>query len=195
MSRRYKNIFFDLDDTLWAFSENAYDTFQEMYHKYAYDRFFSSFDHFYQLYQKRNVELWEEYGQGKITKDELNRQRFLYPLEQVGWGDAELAKRFSDDFFSVIPTKAKIDGYFRKVVLSDDIGVLKPHAPIFHFALSATQSYLEDSLMVGDNWENDVAGAYGVGMHQAFFDVEGRSELPFKPTYHIKDLKELLTFL
>lgn len=39
MSRRYKNIFFDLDDTLWAFSENAYDTFQEMYHKYAYDRF------------------------------------------------------------------------------------------------------------------------------------------------------------
>lgn len=85
MSRRYKNIFFDLDDTLWAFSENAYDTFQEMYHKYAYDRFFSSFDHFYQLYQKRNVELWEEYGQGKITKDELNRQRFLYPLEQVGW--------------------------------------------------------------------------------------------------------------
>ena len=49
--------------------------------------------------------------------------------------------------------------------------------------------------MVGDNWENDVAGAYGVGMHQAFFDVEGRSELPFKPTYHIKDLKELLAFL
>lgn len=127
---------------------------------------------------------------GKDHKDELNRQRFLYPLEQVGWGDAELAKRFSDDFFSVIPTKAKlmpharevldylserynlyilsngfqelqchkmrsagIDGYFRKVVLSDDIGVLKPHAPIFHFALSATQSYLEDSLMVGDNWE------------------------------------------
>ena len=232
MSRKYKNIFFDLDDTLWAFSANAYDTFQEMYHKYAYDRFFPSFIHFYKLYQKRNLELWEEYGQGKITKEELNRRRFLYPLEQVGCGDAELAKRFSDDFFSVIPTKAKlmpharevldylsgrynlyilsngfqelqchkmrsvgIDGYFRKVVLSDDIGVLKPHAPIFHFALSATQSYLEDSLMVGDNWENDVAGAYGVGMHQVFFDVEGRNELPFKPTYHIKDLKELLTIL
>lgn len=68
---------------------------------------------------------------------------------------------------------AGIDGYFRKVVLSDDIGVLKPHAPIFHFALSATQSYLEDSLMVGDNWENDVAGAYGVGMHQAFLMWKG----------------------
>ena len=88
-----------------------------------------------------------------------------------------------------------IDGYFRKVVLSDDIGVLKPHAPIFHFALSATQSQLEDSLMIGDNWENDVAGARAVGMHQVFFDVEGRDNLPFKPTYHITDLKELLSFL
>lgn len=232
MSCRYKNLFFDLDDTLWAFSANARDTFEEMYHKYGYNRFFSSFGHFYQLYQKRNVELWEEYGQGRVTKEELNRQRFLYPLEQVGKGDALLAQRFSDDFFAVIPTKQKlipharevldylsgrynlyilsngfqelqchkmrssgIDGYFRRVVLSDDIGVLKPHAPIFHFALSATQSQLEDSLMIGDNWENDVAGARAVGMHQVFFDVERRANLPFEPTYHITDLKELLTFL
>lgn len=232
MSCRYKNLFFDLDDTPWAFSANARDTFEEMYHKYGYNRFFSSFDHFYQLYQKRNIELWEEYGQGRVTKEELNRQRFLYPLEQVGKGDASLAQRFSDDFFAVIPTKKKlipharevldylsgrynlyilsngfqelqchkmrssgIDGYFRRVVLSDDIGVLKPHAPIFHFALSATQSQLEDSLMIGDNWENDVAGARAVGMHQVFFDVERRANLPFEPTYHITDLKELLTFL
>lgn len=232
MFHKYKNLFFDLDDTLWAFSANARDTFEEMYRKYAYDRFFSSFDHFYQLYQRRNVELWEEYGRGLVTKEELNRQRFLYPLEQVGRGDASLAQRFSDDFFAVIPTKRKlmpharevldrlagryhlyilsngfqelqchkmrsagIDGYFRKVVLSDDIGVLKPHAPIFHFALSATQSQLEDSLMIGDNWENDVAGARAVGMHQVYYDVSGRDDLPFKPTYHITDLRELLTFL
>ena len=43
------------------------------------------------------------------------------------------------------------DGYFRKVVLSDDTGVLKPHAAMFHFALSATQSHLEEPLMVGDS--------------------------------------------
>ena len=37
---QYKNIFFDLDDTLWAFSFNARDTFEEMYRKYEYDRYF-----------------------------------------------------------------------------------------------------------------------------------------------------------
>ena len=232
MPRRYKNLFFDLDDTLWAFSANARDTFEEMYHKYRYERFFPSFDCFYRLYQKRNSELWEDYGRGLVTKEELNRQRFLYPLEQAGRGDARLAQRFADDFFAVIPTRRKlmpharevlrelegryrlyilsngfqelqcrkmrsagIDGYFRKVVLSDDIGVLKPHAPIFHFALSATQSRLEESLMIGDSWENDVAGARAVGMHQVYYDVAGRTDLPFKPTYHITDLRELLAFL
>ena len=50
MASQYKNLFFDLDDTLWAFSLNARDTFEEMYHKYDYGRFFRSFLHFYTLY-------------------------------------------------------------------------------------------------------------------------------------------------
>lgn len=228
----YRNIFFDLDDTLWAFSCNARDTFEEVYRKHGYDRYFRSFEHFYGLYEKRNVELWAEYADGKVTKEELNRQRFLYPLEAVGKGDAALAEAFSADFFAVIPTKSRlmpharevleylaprynlyilsngfqelqcrkmrsagIDRYFKKVVLSDDIGVLKPWPEIFHFALSATQSELRESLMVGDSWDSDVAGARGAGMDQVFYNVKGRAELPFRPTYLITDLKELLRFL
>ncbi len=228
----FKNLFFDLDDTLWAFSENANDTFREMYLKYGYDRFFTSFEHFYTLYQQRNRALWEEYAAGKVTKEELNRQRFLYPLQAVGAEDAALAKAFSDDFFAVIPTKSKltpharevleylsprynlyilsngfqelqchkmrssgIDGYFKKVVLSDDIGVLKPRPEIFHFALSATQSYLHESLMIGDSWENDVTGAAGVGMKQVYYDPDGHTGLPFRPTYHVRSLQELRSFL
>ena len=29
----YRSIFIDLDDTVWAFTENARDTFQDMYDK------------------------------------------------------------------------------------------------------------------------------------------------------------------
>ena len=232
MASQYKNLFFDLDDTLWAFSLNARDTFEEMYHKYDYDRFFRSFQHFYTLYQHRNVELWEEYGRGQVSKEELNRQRFLYPLEAVGAGDAALAEAFSDDFFSVIPTKSRlmphayevleylaekynlyilsngfrelqsrkmrsagVDGYFRKVILSEDLGVLKPWPEIFNFALSATQSELRESLMIGDSWEADITGAHGVGMHQAFYNVTERTTFPFLPTYHIHSLKELMDLL
>ena len=48
---KYKNLFFDLDDTLWAFSKNAYDTFEEVYDKYRLGQYFDSFSHFYSLYQ------------------------------------------------------------------------------------------------------------------------------------------------
>lgn len=48
---KYKNLFFDLDDTIWAFSRNARDTFEEVYQKYSFDRYFDSFDHYYTLYQ------------------------------------------------------------------------------------------------------------------------------------------------
>ena len=88
-----------------------------------------------------------------------------------------------------------IDKYFKKIVLSDDIGVLKPWPEIFYFALSATQSELKDSLMIGDSWENDIAGAAGVGMHQVFYNLSGRMDLPFMPTYQISDLTELLDLL
>ena len=52
---KYKNLFFDLDDTIWAFSQNARDTFEEVYQKYSFDRYFDSFDHYYTLYQQRNT--------------------------------------------------------------------------------------------------------------------------------------------
>ena len=158
-------IFFDLDDTLWAFSLNARDTYEEMYWKYEYNRFFDSFEHYYSLYHHRNLELWAEYADGKVTKEELNRQRYLYPLKAVGICDSALAKAYEKDALAAIPTKSKlmpharevleylsskynlyilsngfkelqshkmhssgIDKYFKKIVLSDDIGVLKPLA-------------------------------------------------------------------
>lgn len=228
----YKNLFFDLDDTLWAFSWNARDTYEEMYWKYGYDRFFDSFEHYYELYNRRNLQLWTEYTNGQVTKQELNRQRYLYPLEAVGAGDAALAKAYEKDALATIPTKSRlmpharevleylaprynlyilsngfqelqshkmhssgIDKYFKKIILSDDIGVLKPWPEIFHFALSVTQSELRHSLMIGDSWENDITGAAGVGMRQVFYNVSGITRLPFTPTYEITDLKELINIL
>lgn len=230
---RYKNLFFDLDDTLWAFSLNARDTLEATYRKHGYGRFFRSFDHFYRLYTERNLQLWDDYASGRVTKEELNRQRFLYPLQQVGAEDAALAQAFGQDFFAVIPTcsrlmpharetldylasryrlfilsngfrelqqrkmqSAGISHYFTRVVLSDDIGLLKPRVELFHFALSATQSEARESLMIGDSWENDITGARNAGWAQAYYRAEpDTSPLPFRPTYRIHDLLELTELL
>ncbi len=228
----YKSIFIDLDDTIWAFSENARDTFQDMYDKYHFERYFRSFEHFYTLYNKRNLELWADYGNKKITKDELNDQRFSYPLQQVGVDNKELVKAYSDNFFAEIMYKKKlmpharealeylapkynlyilsngfrelqeqkmrsagVEGYFKKIILSEDIGAHKPYPEIFYFAMSATQSELHTSLMIGDNWKNDVSGAKGVGMGNAYYNIRKDTLLPFKATFVMEDWKNISFFL
>ena len=229
----YKNLFFDLDDTLWAFSENAYDTFLEMYEKHRYSRFFHSFSHFYGLYQQRNSELWVEYAEGKVTKDELNRQRFFYPLQAVGVEDALLAKQFSEDFFAVIPTKSKlmphagevldylhgrytlsivsngfvevqyrkirnsgIAGYFDHIVLSEEAGALKPDKRIFEHALRLNDARPDETLMVGDLYQADIAGAQNASIDQAYFNWRGTPLPPANaPTYTIRSLRELMEIL
>lgn len=108
MKMKYKNIFFDLDDTLWNFTENAYDSFVEVYNQHRLGRYFDSFEHFYTLYKECNTRLWVEYGNGKITKEELNNQRFYYPLEKVGVFDVQLSQSYAADFFKLIPTKKKL---------------------------------------------------------------------------------------
>lgn len=225
----YRSIFIDLDDTLWAFTENARDTFEEMYHRYRFERYFQSFDHFMELYVPKNLELWDLYGRHEISKDELNARRFSYPLLQVGVDDPALVKAYSDGFFAAIPYKRKLmphamealeylsgkyrlyilsNGfrelqeqkmrsagilhYFRKIVLSEDIGAHKPFPAIFNFAMSATQSEFRTSLMIGDNWKNDVAGARDVGMGQGYYCPDAEpSVLDFQPTFLLRDWKEI----
>lgn len=225
----YRSIFIDLDDTLWAFTENARDTFEEMYHQYRFERYFQSFDHFMELYVPKNLELWDLYGRHEISKDELNARRFSYPLLQVGVDDPALVKAYSDGFFAAIPYKRKLmphamealeylsgkyrlyilsNGfrelqeqkmrsagilrYFRKIVLSEDIGVHKPFPAIFNFAMSATQSEFRTSLMIGDNWKNDIVGAREVGMGQGYYCPDAEpSVLDFQPTFLLRDWKEI----
>ena len=226
---KYKSIFIDLDDTLWAFTENARDTFEDMYHQYRFERYFQSFDHFMELYVPKNLELWDLYGRHEISKDELNARRFSYPLLQVGVDDPALVKAYSDGFFAAIPYKRKLmphamealeylsgkyrlyilsNGfrelqeqkmrsagilhYFRKIVLSEDIGAHKPFPAIFNFAMSATQSEFRTSLMIGDNWKNDVAGARDVGVGQGYYCPDAEpSVLDFQPTFLLRDWKEI----
>lgn len=221
----YKSIFIDLDDTLWAFTENARDTFEEMYHKYRFERYFQSFEHFMALYTPRNLELWELYGRHEISKEELNLRRFSYPLLQVGVDDPALVKAYSDNFFAEIPYRQKLKPhalealdylsgkyrlyilsngfrelqeqkmrsagilhYFRKIVLSEDIGVHKPFPAIFNFAMSATQSEFRTSLMIGDSWKNDIAGAREVGMGQGYYCPDAEPvDLEFRPTFVLRD--------
>ena len=123
---KYKNIFFDLDDTLWATLKNSRETFHQVYEEFHYEQFFSSFDSFFNIYMTRNLQLWEAYDDNKITKEDLNKERFYYPLEVAGFYDRNLADRFSKRFFEIIPTKTGVMPYAK-----DLLEYLYPHYNLY----------------------------------------------------------------
>ena len=95
----YKHIFFDLDRTLWDFDAAAEVAFERIYEKYNLKSLgISSAHEFHEVYHPLNEQLWVLYRADKITKDELNRTRFLKPLEHYGIHNTELADRLSEDY-------------------------------------------------------------------------------------------------
>ena len=229
---KYKNIFIDLDDTIYDFAAASRESFEEVYTMLGYERFFNSFNHFLSLYEPHNLELWALYGEGKITKAQRNSDRYSYPLRMVGIDDQELADTFCREVLCRIPTKNKVipgaielleylypkydlyilsNGfkelqehkmetaglrkYFKRIVLSEDIGINKPHPELFIHALQVADATCENSIMIGDMFDTDIVGAAGVEMDQIFYNRKRLEQLPFEPTYTVHNLLQIKEIL
>ena len=97
--KKYKHIFFDLDRTLWDFDAAAEVAFERIYEQYNLNSLgIPSAHEFHEVYHPLNERLWELYREDKITKADLNRTRFLKPLEHYGIHDVELADHLSEDY-------------------------------------------------------------------------------------------------
>ncbi|HLP04599.1 MAG TPA: YjjG family noncanonical pyrimidine nucleotidase [Paludibacter sp.] len=101
----YKYVFIDLDDTLWDFHANARIILNEFYDQQNLQRYFESFDDYFRIYAKRNLELWDMYGKGEITKEFLNVERFRHPMMQAGIDDMQLAVKTGTEFIRILPTR------------------------------------------------------------------------------------------
>lgn len=89
---------------------------------------------------------------------------------------------------------SKLDHYFNHIVTSERSGFKKPDERMFHFSLELAKAKPETSLMIGDSLEADVLGAKNVGMHQVYFNPEGKEHAE-ELTHEIKSLKELIHIL
>ena len=73
--------------------------FEQIYEKYELKSLgIPSAHEFHEVYHPLNERLWELYREDKITKDYLNRTRFVLPLEHYGIHDIALADHLSEDY-------------------------------------------------------------------------------------------------
>lgn len=108
MHMSYKNIFIDLDDTLWDFHQNGRECLVEIYNDYGFNKFYNSFEDYYNVYMPNNNRLWELYRQGLIKKEELVIERILMPVRSFGINDTKFAKNLSDDFLNRTTYKTQL---------------------------------------------------------------------------------------
>jgi len=79
---------------------------------------------------------------------------------------------------------AGLDGYFKEVVTSERAASKKPSSKIFEYALSASGATVNESLMIGDNLDTDIAGAKAMGIKPVFYN-------PHKTAHSNTDLWEI----
>lgn len=82
MRKKYTHLFFDLDNTIWDFQRNSYDALETVF-----DRFQMAlqkdidFSLFFEVYSYHNHKCWQDYREGKLSKQELVSLRFKKTFE------------------------------------------------------------------------------------------------------------------
>ncbi len=105
---KYKNLFIDLDDTLWDTFHNNKECLEELYADYHFDRHYASFEAFFAIYMPHNQELWAKYRSGEINKQFLTIERFRYMLKPLGIEDVQSALAMNNDFLRRTTTKTSL---------------------------------------------------------------------------------------
>ena len=107
-------VWVDLDDTVWDFSANSWDSLGELYYQEGLDAYFASVDDWREKYLECNHSLWPLYNVGKITKEYLQLERFRRVLEEAGFPQEQLlakSKALDPLYLSILGTKTRlVDG-------------------------------------------------------------------------------------
>ncbi|NBV09905.1 MAG: noncanonical pyrimidine nucleotidase, YjjG family [Chitinophagia bacterium] len=108
----YKDLFFDLDHTLWDFETNSKETIQELYttHRLV-DLGIIDFDRFYSTYSAHNHRLWDRYTKGFIKQEELRWKRVYLSLLDFKVANEPLAKEMSQAYLEILPNKKHLFPY------------------------------------------------------------------------------------
>jgi putative hydrolase of the HAD superfamily len=226
----YKFIYFDLDDTLLNHRAAEKSGLQEVHQQFS---IFKNVDPqtLNGVYHQVNTKQWGLYSQGKVSREELQRNRFEQTLEQLGldgsfyervgnyymqcyrnhwqWiqGAQEAYQRVIKQYPVGILTNGFAETQRKKfeefdfydsadhVVISEDVGVLKPDPKVFEYATDLANEDPSDILYIGDSFTSDIKGGSSFGWNTAWYTRNGDSKKHEKADFVFNDFSALTEFL
>ncbi len=91
-----------------------------------------------------------------------------------------------------------LNQYFKHIFTSESIGSTKPNRSFFNSVLQESNAKVQNSLVIGDDFDIDIIGAYNVGIDSIWFNPNDKSidtKCETKPIHNIRSLKELIELL
>ncbi|OED30673.1 TIGR02253 family HAD-type hydrolase [Methanosphaera sp. WGK6] len=88
--------------------------------------------------------------------------------------------------------------FFDVVVTSESVGVEKPDAKIFEIAMEKLGVTEGTSLMIGNNFDVDIMGAYNAGIQSMLINskiTENQQKKLDELNYHVKELNSLISLM
>ncbi len=155
------------NDKLWAlYRENKIEKEKLLWKRFALTL---------EEYRINDIALAEKIGLAYITESPLKTELFPYSIALLEY----LQKKYklhiiTNGFDQVQHVKlavAKLTEYFDVIITSEQVGVRKPDAKIFAYALAKAGAKPEESIMIGNDLEVDVLGAEKAGIQGVYFNV------------------------
>lgn len=81
--KKYTDIFFDFDDTLYDTQGNSVIALRKLYEERHWNRIMPPFEEFDKAYVATNVKVWTKYTDGEIDRDTLIVERFHEPVAMM----------------------------------------------------------------------------------------------------------------
>jgi HAD superfamily hydrolase (TIGR01662 family) len=128
---------------------------------------------------------------------EQDTHETLHALREQGYRLALISNAADDNDVQTLVDKANIRAYFDLILSSAAIGIRKPNARVFTFALKQMESRNSKAVMVGDTLGADILGAQNAGITSIW--ITRRADNPanmalvdtIKADMNIATLKEL----
>jgi len=103
----------------------------------------------------------------------------LQSLKQMGYQLHIITNGFQEVQFVKLEN-CGMRAFFDVVVCSEFVGKNKPDPAIFKYALNQAGALAEKSVMIGDDYHVDVAGALRAGMKAVWFDPSGKNQYNYE---------------
>lgn len=143
-------------------------------------------------------ELGEKIGDEYVRISPLLVNLFPFAIEILEYLSPKYTMHVITNGFAEVQTiklrESDMRKYFNQIITSEEAGVKKPDPRIFELAFEKSGAKVEQSIMIGDDYEVDILGAMNMGMKQIFFDPYQLQPMA-DCSYRVASLQEIMEIL